>query len=91
MIAHNWHTLSSICSVVTDRTRKLFRKLHCHGCVYLCVKTHYTGRSFEPIFMKFTWLVQIHPWVNPIVFGNNQPNRTTDMGKNVAPKPVLRF
>ncbi len=29
---------------------------------------HDTGRSFEPIFMKFTWLVRVHPWVIPIVF-----------------------
>ncbi len=34
------------------------------------------------------WLVQVHSWVNPIVFGNNRPNRTTDMGENVSPKPV---
>ncbi len=32
-----------------------------------------TGRSFEPIFMKFALLVRIHPWMNPIAFGNNQP------------------
>ncbi len=30
---------------------------------YYC---HNTGRSFEPIFMKFTWLVRVHIWVNPI-------------------------
>ncbi len=48
-----------------------------------------TGRSFETIFMKFTWWVPIHQWVNPIVFGNNRPNRTTGMGENVPPKPVF--
>ncbi len=40
-----------------------------------------TGRSFDPIFMKFTWLVWVHSWVNPIVFGNNSPNRTANMGE----------
>ncbi len=30
-----------------------------------------------------------HTWVNPIVFGNNQPNRTTVAGENAAPKPVF--
>ncbi len=29
---------------------------------YYC---HDTGRSFEPIFRKFTWLVGAHRWVNP--------------------------
>ncbi len=32
--------------------------------IYYC---HNTGRSFEPIFMKFTWLVRVHPWVNIII------------------------
>ncbi len=40
-------------------------------------------RTRTPIFMKFTWLVRVHSWVTPIVFGNNRPNRTTYMGKNV--------
>ncbi len=40
-----------------------------------------TGCSFDPIFMKFTWLVRVHSWGNPIVFGNNRHNRTTYMGK----------
>ncbi len=44
---------------------------------------HDTCRSFELVFMKFT-----REWVDPIVFGNNRPNRTTDMGENVSPKPV---
>ncbi len=47
------------------------------------MRSYDTGRSFEPIFMKFTWLVRVHSWVNPIVFGNNRPNRTTDMKENV--------
>ncbi len=42
-----------------------------------------TGRSFEPIFMKFRWLVRVHTWVDPIVFGSKWPNRTTDMGEIV--------
>ncbi len=29
------------------------------------------------------------PWVNSTVFGNNRPNRTTDMGGNMPPKPVF--
>ncbi len=56
----------------------------------ICIRTHDTGRSFEPIFMKFTWLVRVHSRVNPIVFGNNRPNRTTDVGENVAPELVFR-
>ncbi len=56
-------------------------------CVCVCVLLNYdTGRSFDPIFMKFTWLVWVHSWVNSIVFGNNWPNRTTYMGENVPPK-----
>ncbi len=51
---------------------------------------HDTGHSFDPNFMKFSWLMRIHSWVNPIVFGNSRANRTTDMGENVFPKPVLR-
>ncbi len=49
-----------------------------------------TGRSFDPIFLKFAWLVRVHLWVNPIVFGNNRPNRITYMGGNVPPNPVSR-
>ncbi len=56
----------------------------------LCIRSYDTGSSFEPIFMKFTWLVRAHSWVNPIVFGNNRPNRTTDMGENVPPKLFFR-
>ncbi len=58
--------------------------------IYVCIRSYDTGRSFDPIFMKFTWLVRVHSKVDPIVFGNNRPNRTTDMGKNVPPKPVFR-
>ncbi len=53
---------------------------------YYC---HDTGRSFEPIFMKFTWLMRVHTWVNSIFFGNNQSNRTTDIWENVPPKLVF--
>ncbi len=52
-------------------------------------RSYNTGRTFEPIFMKFTWLVRIHPWMNPIVFKNNWLNSTTDMEKNVLPKAVF--
>ncbi len=58
--------------------------------IYICIRSYDTGRSFDPIFMKFAWLVRVYSWVNPIVFGNNWPNRTTDMGGNVPPKPVFR-
>ncbi len=59
--------------------------------MYLCMRTHDIGRSFELIFMKFTRLVRVHSWVNPIVFGNNRPNRTTGMGKNVLQNQFLGF
>ncbi len=52
-------------------------------CVCVCIRSCDTGHSFDPIFMKFTWLVRVHSRVNPIVFGNNRPDRTTDMGENV--------
>ncbi len=42
-----------------------------------CIRTRYADHSFEPIFMKFTWLMRIRPSVNLIVFGNYRPNRTT--------------
>ncbi len=51
-----------------------------------CIRTHDTGRNFEPIFMKFTRFVRVHSWLNPTVLVNNQPNGTTDMGENVPPK-----
>ncbi len=56
---------------------------------YTCMGTHDTGRSFEPIFMKFTRLMRVHPRVNPIVYGNNRSNRTTDMEEKVHPKQVF--
>ncbi len=27
--------------------------------IYICIRSHDTGRSLEPIFMKFTWLVRV--------------------------------
>ncbi len=48
------------------------------------------GLQIRNVNMIFTWLVRIHPWVNPIVFGNNWLNRTTDIGENVPSNPVLR-
>ncbi len=56
---------------------------------YICIRLRDTSRSFEPIFMKSTWLVRVHPRVNPIGFGNNRPNRSTDMGENVPLKPIF--
>ncbi len=58
--------------------------------LYICIRTHDTRRSFEPICTKFTWFVRVHSWVNPIIFGNNRPYRTTYMEENVPPKPVFR-
>ncbi len=59
--------------------------------LYTCIRSYDTGRSFDLIFMKFTWLAQVHSWVNRIVFGNNRSNRTTDIGENVPSKPVFRI
>ncbi len=64
---------------------------HNEPFIYVCVRSYDTSRSFELIFMKFTRLVRVHPWVNPIVFGNNQPNRTTDMGENVPQNQFFGF
>ncbi len=50
-----------------------------------------TGLSFDPMFMKFTWLVRVHSWVNSIVFGNNRHNRTTDMGKMCPQNQFFAF
>ncbi len=66
------------------------RILNVNILICICIRSYDIGRSFDPIFMKFTWLVRVHSWVNSIVFGNNRPNRTTDMGENVTPKPVFR-
>ncbi len=55
------------------------------------IRSYDTGRSFDPIFTKFTWLMRVHPWVNPIVFGNNRPNRTTYMGENVPQNQYFGF
>ncbi len=41
--------------------------------------------------MKFACLMRIHPWMNPIVFGNNWPNRTTDMEENVPQNQFFGF
>ncbi len=62
---------------------------------YYC---HNTGHSFEPMFMKFTRLVQIHTWVNPIFLVNNRSKEPLIRGK-CAPKngflifiqPIRRF
>ncbi len=58
-------------------------------CMYVCIRSYDTCRSFDPIFMKFTWLVRAPSWVNHFVFGNNLPSRTTYMGENMPPKPVF--
>ncbi len=53
---------------------------------YYC---HDAGRTYEPIFMKFTRLVRVHTRVTPIFFGNSRSDRTADLGENVAPKLVF--
>ncbi len=40
------------------------------------MRTHDTGRSFELIFMKFTWLVRIYSWVNPLTIGSVHPSES---------------
>ncbi len=55
----------------------------------LCIRTHDTGHSFQPIFIKFTRFVRVRTWVNPTVFGYNRPSRTTDIRENVSPKQVF--
>ncbi len=74
---------------VPDYESAMLIYLYMYVCI--CIRSYDTGRIFEPIFMKFTWLVRIHSWVNPIVFGNNRSNRTTYMGKNVPQNQVFGF
>ncbi len=57
--------------------------------IYICIRSYDTGPNFKPIFMKFARLVRVLSWVNPTVFGNNRPNRTSDMGENAPSKPVF--
>ncbi len=59
--------------------------------IFIYIRSYDISRGFDQTFMKFTWLVRVYSWVNPIVFGNNGPNRTTYMGENVPPKQVFRF
>ncbi len=54
----------------------------------ICIRTHDTGCSFEPIFMKFTWLVRLHSWVNPIVLETIGPIEPQIWGK-CTPKPIF--
>ncbi len=60
----------------------------CRVIIYICVRPHDIGRHFELIFLKFTWLMQVHPWMNLVVFGNNRPNRTINIGEN---EPLFGF
>ncbi len=75
---------------VPDYESEMLIYLYIYIHIYACIRSYDTVRSVDPIFMKLTWLVRVHSWVNPIVFGNNRPNRTTDMGENVPPKPIFR-
>ncbi len=58
--------------------------------LYICIRTHDASCNFERIFMKFTWCGFTHRWTL-LFFGNNRPNRTTDMGEAVPPKPAFRL
>ncbi len=60
---------SKVCKASSKLSRKFW------------TRRHDTVRGFKPIFMKFTRLVRVYPCMNSIVFGNNRPNRTTDIGK----------
>ncbi len=54
-------------------------------CVYIyiniCIRGYDTGPSFDPIFMKFTWLVRVHSWVNPILLETIGPIEPQIWGK----------
>ncbi len=76
-----------ICNVsIPTNTMFIFFDIY----IYIYKRWNDAGRSFESIFMKFTWLVRVHSWVNPIVLGNNWPNRTTYIGENMPPKSIFR-
>ncbi len=88
--------ITAVCSLTTDFT--LVMPVFSLSCAekmvlsnYLCTRTYDTGASFELIFMKFACSIQVRQRMNPIVFGNNWPNRTTDTGENVSPKPFFFF
>ncbi len=42
-------------------------------------------------FHEIQMLARVHPWVNLIVFGNSQANRTTDIGENMPQNRVFSF
>ncbi len=56
--------------------------------LYLYRNTRY-GLQFGTDFHEIYMVDAGPPCVNPIIFGNNRPNRTTDIGENVPPKPVF--
>ncbi len=45
---------------------------------YYC---HDTDCSFEPILMKFTWLMRVHTWVNTIFLETIGPTEPPIWGK----------
>ncbi len=59
--------------------------------MYVCIRTNDTRHNFEPIFMKYTRLVQVPPRLKPIVFIWNWPNWSTDMGENVPQNWFFRL
>ncbi len=52
--------------------------------IYVCTYKNVRYRSqFELIFTKLTRLMRVHPTANPVAFGNNRLNRTTDIRVNI--------
>ncbi len=56
LIPQNWYIFRWMCA-----------RTHAHTYIYVQECT-IPGRSFQKIFMKFTWSVRVHPWGNPICF-----------------------
>ncbi len=54
--------------------------------IYVHIRTHDTGRSFKPIFMKFALFVRFQQWMSPIVFETIGPVDPQRCGGNGAPK-----
>ncbi len=55
--------------------------------LYMCKNARYRSQFWTDLHEM---VGAVHSWVNPIVFGNNRPNRTTNMGESVPLKPVFQ-
>ncbi len=49
-------------------THGFLKRICTYIFIYMYKKVTDTGHNFEPILMKFTWLVRVHSWVNPVLF-----------------------